>query len=69
MTSFPIQVPTIAAAVAASTHGDTILLADGVFTVEEQEIAFGQAYESNFGSDVRFKTSDQLFRLGLRIAF
>jgi len=42
---------------------------DGVFTVEEQEIAFGQAYESNFGSDVRFKTSDQLFRLGLRIAF
>jgi hypothetical protein len=42
---------------------------DGVFTVEEQTIAFCQTYESNFGSDVRFRTSDQLFRLGLRIAF
>ena len=42
---------------------------DGVFTVEEQTTAFGQAYESNFGENVRFKTSDQLFRLGLRIAF
>jgi len=42
---------------------------NGVFTVEEQTIAFGQAYESAFGSNVRFKTSDQLFRLGLRIAF
>ena len=42
---------------------------DGVFTVEEQNIAFGQGYESAFGSNVRFETSDQLFRLGLRIAF
>jgi hypothetical protein len=42
---------------------------DGVFTVEEQELAFSQTYESNFGSNVRFETSDQLFRLGLRIAF
>ena len=42
---------------------------DGIFTVEEQERAFSQQYESDFGSDVRFQTSDQLFRLGLRIAF
>ena len=42
---------------------------DGVFTVEEQNVAFGQNYESNFGQNVRFETSDQLFRLGLRIAF
>ena len=42
---------------------------DGVFTVEEQTLAFSQTYESNFGENVRFKTSDQLFRLGLRIAF
>jgi hypothetical protein len=42
---------------------------DGVFTVEEQNVAFGQGYESTFGEDVRFATSDQLFRLGLRIAF
>ena len=42
---------------------------DGVFTVEEQQLAFSQTYESNFGENVRFKTSDQLFRLGLRIAF
>jgi hypothetical protein len=42
---------------------------DGIFTVEEQTVAFGQTYQSNFGRDVRFETSDQLFRLGLRIAF
>ncbi|MDP2471786.1 MAG: carboxypeptidase regulatory-like domain-containing protein [Candidatus Palauibacterales bacterium] len=42
---------------------------DGVFTVEEQNIAFGQGYESTYGQNVRFDTSDQLFRIGLRIAF
>jgi hypothetical protein len=42
---------------------------DGIFTVEEQNVAFGQAYENNFGQDVRFERSDQLLRLGLRIAF
>ena len=42
---------------------------NGIFTVEEQQVAFGQQYASDFGSDVRFQTSDQLFRLGLRIAF
>jgi len=41
---------------------------DGVFTVEEQENAFGQDYESAYGQNVRFETSDQLLRLGLRIA-
>jgi len=42
---------------------------DGVFTVEEQERAFGERYESIFGQDVRFETSDQLLRLGLRLSF
>jgi hypothetical protein len=42
---------------------------DGIFTVEEQELAFSQQYESTFGSNVRFEQSDQYFRLGLRIAF
>jgi len=42
---------------------------DGIFTVEEQVIAFGQGYENGFGQDVRFERSDQLLRLGLRIAF
>ncbi|MFO7588421.1 MAG: TonB-dependent receptor [Gemmatimonadota bacterium] len=43
--------------------------ADGFFTVEEQNRAFGELYENGFGQDVRFETSDQLFRLGLRLAF
>jgi hypothetical protein len=42
---------------------------DGIFTVEEQEAAFGQMYENDFGINSRFKTSDQLMRLGVRIAF
>ena len=42
---------------------------DGIFTVEEQETAFSQGYENGFGQNVRFERSDQLFRLGLRIAF
>ncbi|MDH3426810.1 MAG: carboxypeptidase regulatory-like domain-containing protein [Gemmatimonadota bacterium] len=42
---------------------------DGIFTVEEQETAFGQIYEHNVGVNSRFKTSDQLMRIGLRIAF
>ena len=43
--------------------------ADGFFTVEEQNRAFGELYEAGFGQTVRFDTSDQLFRLGLRLAF
>lgn len=42
---------------------------DGIFTVEEQITSFGQQYENDFGKNVRFDTSDQLFRLGLRVAF
>jgi len=42
---------------------------DGIFTVEEQETAFGQVYENNFGVNSRFQTSDQLMRLGLRLSF
>ena len=42
---------------------------DGIFTVEEQETAFGQIYEHNFGVTSRFERSDQLMRLGLRLAF
>ncbi len=42
---------------------------DGVFTVEEQEKAFSQSFEHAFGEEARFETSDQLMRLGLRIAF
>jgi len=42
---------------------------DGIFTVEEQETAFGQVYENNFGVNSRFRTSDQLMRLGLRLSF
>jgi hypothetical protein len=42
---------------------------DGVFTVEEQETAFSQNYDNDFGQNVRFDRSDQLLRLGLRIAF
>lgn len=43
--------------------------ADGFFTVEEQNRAFGELYENGFGENVRFDTSDQSFRLGLRLAF
>jgi hypothetical protein len=42
---------------------------DGVFEVEEQEAAFKQRYNTFAGSDVRFQTSDQQLRLGLRVAF
>jgi hypothetical protein len=42
---------------------------DGIFTVEEQEAAFGNIYENNFGVKSRFERSDQLMRLGLRLAF
>jgi hypothetical protein len=42
---------------------------DGYFSLEEQNRAFGQLYEDNFGQDVRFETSDQMFRLGMRLAF
>lgn len=42
---------------------------DGIFTVAEQETAFGQIFENNFGANSLFKTSDQLMRLGFRIAF
>jgi hypothetical protein len=42
---------------------------DGIFTVEEQEAAFGQIYEHDFGEKSRFERSDQLMRLGLRLAF
>jgi hypothetical protein len=42
---------------------------DGIFTVEEQVRAFGQQYESTYGKNVRFDTSDQFFRLGLRVSF
>ncbi len=42
---------------------------DGVFEVEEQEAAFKQRYDTFAGSNVRFQTSDQQLRLGLRVAF
>ncbi len=42
---------------------------DGIFTVAEQEEAFGQVYENNFGVESRFERSDQLMRLGLRLSF
>jgi hypothetical protein len=42
---------------------------DGVFSMDEQERAFGQRYDNAFGQDVRFERSDQSFRLGLRLAF
>ena len=42
---------------------------DGIYTVEEQERAFGQRYEDTWGENVRFRRSDQSFRLGLRLAF
>jgi hypothetical protein len=42
---------------------------DGVFSVAEQEAAFGQFYENEFGADTRFRTSDQLMRLGVRLTF
>lgn len=42
---------------------------DGVFTVEEQEVAFEQAYENEYGRKSRFETSDQQLRLGLRLSF
>jgi hypothetical protein len=42
---------------------------NGIFTVEEQERAFGQLYDDQWGENVEFRTSDQSFRLGLRLAF
>ena len=42
---------------------------DGIYTVEEQERAFGERYENAWGENVNFRTSDQSFRLGLRLAF
>jgi len=42
---------------------------DGVFTVEEQTMAFGQVYEHGFGVESRFERSDQRMSLGVRIAF
>lgn len=42
---------------------------DGIYTVEEQERAFGERYEDIWGENTRFRTSDQSFRLGLRLAF
>jgi len=42
---------------------------DGIYSVEEQERAFGQRYEDIWGENVRFRRSDQSFRLGLRLAF
>lgn len=42
---------------------------DGIYTVDEQERAFGQRYEDIWGENVRFRRSDQSFRLGLRLAF
>jgi hypothetical protein len=42
---------------------------DGVFTVAEQDAAFGQLYEHDYGQDIRFDRSDQFMRLGLRLAF
>jgi hypothetical protein len=42
---------------------------DGIYTVEEQERAFGERYEDIWGENVNFRTSDQSFRLGLRLAF
>ncbi|MFQ5747663.1 MAG: TonB-dependent receptor domain-containing protein [Gemmatimonadota bacterium] len=41
---------------------------DGIFTVEEQDFAFGRVYETSFGKD-QFKTSNQVLRLGLRLSF
>jgi hypothetical protein len=42
---------------------------DGVFTVEEQERAFGQVYDVQFGVDDRFTISNQQLQLGLRLRF
>jgi hypothetical protein len=42
---------------------------DGVFTVEEQTSAFEQEYLNDNGQNVRFERSDQLLRLGFRVAF
>jgi outer membrane receptor protein involved in Fe transport len=42
---------------------------DGIFTVEEQNVAFGQRYESIRGVENVFRISNQNLRLGLRVSF
>jgi outer membrane receptor protein involved in Fe transport len=42
---------------------------DGIFTVEEQNVAFGQRYDAIRGVDNVFRISNQNLRLGLRLAF
>jgi len=42
---------------------------DGVFTVEEQERAFGQVYDITNGVNDRFTTSNQSLWLGIRLLF
>lgn len=41
---------------------------DGVFTVAEQQAAFGQVYEETFGAD-QLTFSNQNLRIGLRLSF
>jgi len=42
---------------------------DGVFTVEEQDAAFMADWENANGQKAHFETSNQLLRLGFRVAF
>lgn len=42
---------------------------DGVFTVAEQERAFGQVYDAQFGVNDLFELSNQSLQLGLRLRF
>lgn len=42
---------------------------DGVFAVDEQDRAFMADWQNNNGQYERFETSEQLLRLGIRVAF
>jgi len=42
---------------------------DGVFTVEEQEVAFGSVYDVTNGASDRFIISNQSLWLGIRLRF
>jgi hypothetical protein len=42
---------------------------DGVFTVEEQNVAFGQLWEATRGLENVFRISNQSLRLGVRLSF
>ncbi len=42
---------------------------DGIFTVEEQNVAFGERYEAFRGAENVFRISNQNLRLGFRVSF